>query len=217
MAQIYPSLISADIMNLRHEIELLDPYVEGYHIDVMDNHFVPNLTWGYQFINAIGQETSRILDIHLMVDDPTKWIEKLIAPPHSTITIHKESAGDIRKNIARIKNKHLNAGIAINPATSIDSIIPLLDSIDSVLVMSVQPGFSGQTFIKEVIPKIDTLIGYRQTHGLKFSIGMDGGINKQNIAALAQKGVNWFGIASAIFDQPNKVKALKELQALIHN
>ncbi len=215
MATIYPSLISSDIMNLRRVIELLDPHCDGYHLDVMDNHFVPNLTWGTQFINAIARETSKPLLVHLMVDDPTNWIKKLSLNPHSTISMHIESKGQVRRNIEQIRERNIHPNLAVNPNTEIQAIFPYLDAIDSVLIMSVKPGFSGQSFIKGTEEKLKPLIATRQTQGLNFSIGMDGGINKENIKDLANQGVELFGIASAIFDQPNYVKALNDLQKTI--
>jgi len=214
MAKIFPSLIAADLMNLRAEIEALNPHCEGYHLDVMDNHFVPNLTWGAQFINAIAKTTSRPALVHLMVDDPTNWIEKFTLPAHSSIEIHVESAGQTRKNLQRIRDLNLSPGIVINPKTEIEVIFPYLDLVDSVLLMSVEPGFSGQAFIPKVIEKIEPLVGYRETKGLKFEIGMDGGIGKENIADLTKRRIDFFGVGSGIFGQPNRVKALKELQQL---
>lgn len=212
---IFPSLISADIMNLRGEIEKLDPHCDGYHIDVMDNQFVPNLTWGSQFVNAIANTTQKPLFVHLMVKDPTNWIDELNLTQHSSIVIHIESEGIARKNLMRIKERYLNAGIALNPQSSVETIFHVLDLVDSVLLMSVEPGLSGQTFLPEVLKKIDPILGYRQAQGLKFHLAMDGGIGQNNIARLALLGVEQFGIASAIFDEPNQLKALKELYALI--
>lgn len=215
MAQLFPSLISADLMNLRAALQALDPHCDGYHLDVMDNHFVPNLTWGPQFINAIANTTAKPLLVHLMVDDPTDWLKKFTLPDHSTIIIHIESKGQIRKNLARIKEQHINAGLALNPQSSVQTLFPFLDIVDSVLIMSVEPGFSGQAFIPEVIDKLDPLRSYRETKGLKFIIGMDGGIDAHNIGQLANKGVERFSIASALFDQPNHLKALQQLYAAL--
>jgi len=214
MAEIYPSLIAGDLMNLRKEIQTLDPEADGYHIDVMDYSFVPNLTWGPEQINQIADSTEKPLYVHLMVDDPTNWIEKFSLPSHSTLGIHIESKGEIRKNLLRIKDKHLQASVVVNPETNIDLIFPYLDIIDSVLLMSVQPGFSGQPFLPSVIEKLDPLLGYRQTDSLKFKIGMDGGINKKNIMDLKKRQVDWFAVGSAIFDAPNRLKALRELKKL---
>ena len=215
MSKIYPSLIAADLMNLRAEIQNLDTECDGFHLDVMDNHFVPNLTWGPDFINQIANTTQKPLWVHLMVDDPTDWIEKFNLPSHSTIEIHIESEGHVRQNLQRIKERHLNAGIVLNPKTKVETIFPHLDLVDSVLIMSVEPGFSGQDFIPSVTEKIKSLIGYQQQDGIKFDIGMDGAIGPKNIANLQQKKVDWFAIGSSIFNQPNRVKALRELKQLL--
>lgn len=214
MADVFPSLIAADLMNLRGEIETLDPHCNGYHIDVMDGQFVSTITWGPLFISAIGRTTTNPLLVHLMVADPTDWIKTLTLPPNSSISFHIESGGNIIRNLERIREKRLKPIIAINPKTPIETIFPYLDIIDSILLMSVEPGFSGQTFLPEVMEKIKPLLGSRQTNGTTFSIGMDGGINKENIRDLAQHGVDWFAVGSAIFAQPNQVKALEELKKL---
>jgi len=215
MIKIHPSLISADLMNLRSAIQLLDPHTDGYHIDIMDNHFVPNLTWGAQFVNAIAQETAKPLTVHLMVDNPTNWIDKFTINDHSSIIIHIESKGEIRKNLETIRKRKHHPGISLNPKTPVEQIFPVLDLVDTVLIMTVEPGFSGQSFIKGTEKKVEPLVGYKQTNGLNFSIGMDGGVNKENIKLLIEKGVDWFGIASAIFNQPNYVKAFQELKKIV--
>lgn len=214
MAKVFPSLMAADIMNLRRELEILDPHCEGYHIDIMDNHFVPNLTWGPMFVEAIAKETSRPLWVQLMVDDPTNWTRGLNLPPHSIMTIHIESEGQVRRNLTRIRERNISPSIALNPKTPVEMIFPVLDLVDVVLIMSVKPGFSGQPYIFEVENKIGPLAAYRQTNDLKFTIGMDGGIDKENIGRLANKGVELFAAATAIFGQPNRVKALEELEQL---
>ena len=215
MPQLFPSLIAADLLNLRHEIELLEPHCDGFHVDIMDNHFVPNLTLGPAFVDAITATTAKPLWVQLMVTDPTEWIERLVLPANSCISIHFESEGQLRRNLTRMKEKNLLASIAINPETPVEQILHVLDLVDVVLLMSVNPGFSGQAFMPEVADKIKPLLGYRQTNGLKFIIGMDGGVGKENIGDLASKGVEWFSVGSAIFGHPNSVKAIKELRERI--
>jgi len=214
MAAIYPSLICADILNLQKEIKLLEPYCEGYHIDIMDNHFVPNLTWGSMFVNEIDKITAKPLWVHLMVDDPENWIEILSLNANSILSFHFESTQKIKTISDRIKKKNWIPSIAINPKTPVEKIFPFLDIIHHVLIMSVEPGFSGQSFIKEVVDKVDTLVSYVQMSGLKCTVAMDGGISQDNIAMLAKKGVHDFGVGSGIFSQPDKVEALKKLYKL---
>jgi len=214
MAQIFPSLTAADQLNLQRDVQLLEPYCDGFHLDVMDNHFVPNITWGADTVNAIAQLTNRNLWVHLMVTRPIDFFEKLTLKEHSIVTFHIETIGNNINIINRVKEKMLVPGIAVSPKTPVEEIFPLLDLVHHVTIMSVEPGFAGQQFLPSVLEKLERLIGYRQTSGLKFTIGMDGGINETNIADLTQRGVDVFGVASAIFGKPDPVAALKNLQKL---
>lgn len=212
MPTIYPSLIGANQLRLQEEIERLDPHSEGYHLDIMDNHFVPNLTWGTPIVNAIARVTRRTLSAHLMVDNPQEWIDILQLPPGSIFTFHIEAIGQNVNFIHQIKEKEWLVGVALSPGTDVEVIFPLLNLVDRVLIMSVEPGFAGQPFIPSVLEKIDPLIGYRESQKLDFRIAMDGGITLDNIAMLAQKGVEDFVVASAIFKNSDPIKALKLLQ-----
>jgi len=214
MAYIFPSLIAGDLLNLQKEIEALDPYVDGYHLDIMDNHFVPNLTWGPMFINAIAKSTYRTLWVHLMVDNPMGWANLLFLPPGSIYTFHIEAEKEIPKLIKQIKEKKWLVSIAINPQTSVEEMFPLLNILDQVLIMSVEPGFSGQDFLPKMVEKVERLAAYRDTSGSSFHIGIDGGVDKANINMLTQKGVNDFAIANGIFKASNPVIRLQELRSL---
>ncbi len=212
--KIYPSLISADLLRLKEVITLLDNHCDGYHLDVMDDHFVPNLTWGPMFINAIAADTTLPLQVHLMVTDPATWLSRLDLCDKDSIIFHIEAMETIEQAIELIKDIHdqgIRAGIALNPATEVTRIKGLLPQVDEVLVMSVNPGFSGQAFI-DVTNKIDELKDIRLYENLTFEIGMDGGINKNNIPILKQHGVEFVGIASAIFSEIDLVKAVKNLR-----
>ncbi|MCK4650749.1 ribulose-phosphate 3-epimerase [Candidatus Babeliales bacterium] len=213
--EIFPSLISSDILNLEKTIKLLDPHCHGYHIDVMDDHFVPNLTWGSCFVNAISKVTDLPLHVHLMVDDPIKWIDRLDLNPSNIFIFHIEpflsSLQECRNFIKDLKVKNCRVGIAINPDTKVENIFDFLNDLDHVLIMSVKPGFSGQKFMIEVLNKVEPLLEKRRDEDLSFSLGMDGGIDKSNIARLADIGVEQVGIASAIFDQKDWIKSLGEL------
>jgi len=211
MVEIFPSLISSDLLNLQKEIEILDSHCHGYHIDVMDDHFVPNLTWGTQFVEAIDKATAKPLWVHLMVDDPRRWVKILSLNANSIISFHIESSKETRTILDLIKKKNIVPSIAINPKTPIETIFPFLDILPHVLVMSVEPGFSGQSFLPEVVQKVDLLRGYCQSRGFKCKIGMDGGIGKENISMLCKKGVEHFGIGSAIFEEKDRVGAINNL------
>lgn len=214
MKQIYPSLISADLLNLGSVIKNFNPVCDGFHIDIMDNHFVPNLTWGADLTNAISRASHKPLWVHLMVEKPDEWLPILDLTPGSILTFHFESNSEKIRLIHRIKEKNLKAGIAINPKTSVEQILPFADLVDQILVMSVEPGFSGQDFNPDVLAKLDPLLFLRKAQQLNFTIAMDGGINAKNIHMLAQKGVDEFGVASAIFNDPNPIAAYEKLKKL---
>ncbi len=212
--EIFPSLISADLLNLEKVIKELDPYCDGYHIDVMDDHFVPNLTWGPAFVQGILNISKLPLHIHFMVTSPEKWLTRIKFRPQDVFIFHYESTLEqevILRLIDAIKVLGCKVGIAINPKTPVSKIFDYVDNIDHVLIMSVEPGFSGQKFMPEVINKVESLINQRESMNLNFKIGMDGGIVKENLKMLSEKGVDQFGIASAIFSDKNPVKKLKDL------
>ncbi|MCB9493286.1 MAG: ribulose-phosphate 3-epimerase [Epsilonproteobacteria bacterium] len=216
--EIYPSLISSDLLNIKTTLELLDPHVHGYHIDVMDDHFVPNLTWGPAFINAIRQATQLPLHIHYMVDNPEAWIGRHGLYQNDTALFHYESFShdsDRKAFFSNIKthSKH-QIGIVINPETPIQNAFPYLQFVDNVLIMSVQPGFSGQSFMPEVMGKVSPLLEERKSQQHTFIVSMDGGINTTNIAQLAKNGVEQVGMANALFGQDDPVKACNELYRL---
>ena len=212
--EIFPSLISADILNLEKVIKSLDPHCNGYHIDVMDDHFVPNLTWGPMFVNSISKITNLPLHVHLMVDNPSVWIDRVLLDEKDIFIFHIEAFNDSERMenlIQDVKNKGWKVGIALNPKTDIKLVFDYLKDLDHVLIMSVEPGFSGQKFIQKVLLKIEPLIKKREELNLAFKIGMDGGIGSENIKELSEMGIDQFGIASVIFSKKDIIKALQEL------
>jgi len=215
MKAIYPSLMAADLMNLQSEINRLDNYCAGYHIDIMDGQFVPNITFGSATANSIAQSTYKKTWVQLLVERPEDWLDKLFLPAGSIVSFHIESEGEKIKTINRIKEKNWEPSIAISPKTNVDETFTYLNLISQVLVMSVTPGFSGQPFLPDMTSKVDRLVGYRETSGLEFRIGMDGGIDKENIVMLKDHGVDDFVVGSGIFDNDDPVAALKELDSLI--
>jgi ribulose-phosphate 3-epimerase len=212
--EILPSLISGDILNLENTIKMLCNHCDGFHIDVMDDHFVSNLTWGPAFVNAIAQKTTLPLHVHLMVDNPVTWVDRIKLRQNDIFIFHLEAALDFQEVgdiIEATKKVGWRVGIAIKPKTEISHIFEFLDKLDHVLIMSVNPGFSGQKFMPEVVKKIEPLIKKRKEMHLNFTIGMDGGIDATNIKFLSNSGVDQFGVASAIFGHSDSVNALQEL------
>jgi len=214
MVCIYPSLIAADPLCLKNEIQLLTPYCAGFHLDIMDNHFVPNITWGPYTVNAIAQ-LGKPVWIHLMIEKPDLFYEKLLLISGSLVSFHIESNIDIFKFIKIIKEKKHKASIAISPKTPISEAVPFLNDIDQVLVMSVEPGFSGQPFLKASLDRVSELVLYRQKYNATFRIGIDGGIDETNIELVVKKGVDDCAIGSGIFQQSDYVAALQRLQGLV--
>lgn len=208
---IFPSLISADVLNLQKVITLLEPHCDGFHIDVMDYHFVPNLTWGPHVINAIARATTKPLVVHLMIEQPDRFIHLLTLRPHDTISFHIESTKKISETINSIKEMNLGVSIAIKPKTPLEQLYSYVGTVDQILLMSVEPGFSGQRFLPDSIERLKQLTAYRKEKNLPFTISMDGGITQENIDILARNGCNQVGVASAIFDTSDPIQALKAL------
>ena len=216
---IYPSLISSDVLNLEKTIHIMDPHCVGYHLDVMDGHFVPNITWGPAFINAIRAKTKRLLHVHLMVTTPLDWLAALKLEPTDFVIIHLESFSSLqacKEALIHIRSYEYQVGLAINPSTKIQDLAPLVDLVDTVLLMSVKPGFSGQQFIPESIFRLQELIKMRAQKIATFTIGVDGGINEFTLPLLAPYAIDYIAIASALFSAPDLLHALKNLSELTH-
>lgn len=216
--KIYPSLISAPhLLNLEQTITELDPLSHGYHIDVMDDHFVPNLTWGPAFVNAIIAATKRPVNVHLMVSQPERWIDRLSLRSEDLFIFHYEACSSINQMqeiLSALKKKSIRSGIALKPETPVTVVEPLLASVDSVLLMSVQPGFSGQPFMHEIVQKIPQLVSLQQLKKSSCTIGIDGGVVAENIPMLRDLGVDYAAVATAIFGTSDSVRALHELVKL---
>ena len=199
--KIFPSLISADILDLKNVIHALNDHCDGYHIDVMDDHFVPNLTWGPAFVKAIMKETNLPIHLHLMVDNPEKWIDRIALREDDIFIFHVEALKNIDVIDFLKKINGCKKGIALNPETAVKNIFDVLEALDHVLIMSVNPGFSGQKFIPDVVEKVKTLKKMREEKSLQFTIGIDGGINSENIKMVVDAGADEVGAASAIFSR----------------
>lgn len=178
MKIISPSILACDFLNLENELNLLNNTdCEYLHLDVMDGHFVNNLTFGYQLISCIRTKTNKVLDVHLMISNPTRYLEEYINAGSDIITIHLEIKEDINNIIDIIKSNNKKVGIAIKPDTDLDLLTPYLDKIDLVLVMSVNPGFGGQSFIKSSTNRIKHLVKLREENNYNYVINVDGGVN----------------------------------------
>lgn len=220
--RIFASLIAADLLNLQREIQLIDPYVDGYHIDIMDGHFVPNLTWGAMFVDAISSITTKSLWIHLMVDNPLWWIEILKMPDDTLVSFHIESIKGVELCVKSIKEKKWMPSLAVSPKTPISETFPFFNIVDHILIMSVDPGFSGQSFISHMQQKINPVLDafckrarIPKSGENRGTIAFDGGINLENIGTLFRQGVTDFAIANAIFASRNTRDAVIRLRELV--
>lgn len=210
MKKILPSILSADFSNLGKEIiEMENIGVDMFHIDVMDGHFVPNISFAFPIINSIRKITNKIFDVHLMIDNPENYVERICDSGADMISFHIESTNHADRVIQLIKNKGKKVGIAINPQTSVDSIIYLLSIVDYVLVMSVNPGFGGQKFISYVLDKINILDSIRKEKKYNFLIEVDGGINIETSKICRDKGADLLVCGSFLFASDDKKNTYK--------
>lgn len=209
-----PSILSADFSRLGEEVEAVEKAGGDWiHVDVMDGHFVPNLTIGPVVVEALRPRTHLPLDCHLMVSDPGLWIGDFVRAGADLITIHAEATVHLHRAVCQIREAGCKAGVSINPATSLTAIEEILDYVDLVLVMSVNPGFGGQEFIETSADKIARLADARD--GRKFLIEVDGGVKPENAGALREAGADVFVAGSAIFAAPDRAEAIRELKAAI--
>ena len=202
--QISPSILSADFSQLGNEIKKLEESgADMIHVDVMDGHFVPNLTIGPPVIKALKKKSSILFDVHLMISPVHKYIEDYALAGADIITIHPEATEDLNSSILKIKELKKKVGVSLNPKTKINTIIEHLDKIDLVLIMSVNPGFGGQKFMPEVLDKIVKLKKIQSEKKIDFDIEIDGGINFDNYRAAIEAGANILVSGTTIFKSNN--------------
>ena len=202
--QISPSILSADFSQLGNEIKRLENGgADMIHVDVMDGHFVPNLTIGPPVIKALKKHSSILFDVHLMISPVHKYIEAYADAGADIITIHPEATDNLQLSISKIKELNKKVGVSLNPETKIDIILDILNQIDLVLIMSVNPGFGGQKFMPEVLTKIQQLKKIQEEKGLDFDIEIDGGINFDNCKTAIKAGANILVSGTTIFKSNN--------------
>lgn len=213
MIKIAPSILAADFSKLAEEVQEVERAgAELIHIDVMDGHFVPNITMGPIVVEALRPVTSLPLDVHLMIENPDQYIEIFAKAGADYITVHVEACPHLHRTIQLIRSFGVKPGVVLNPHTPVESIQHVLDEIDMVLFMTVNPGFGGQKFIHSVIPKVKQLSDIIKEKGLTIEIEIDGGINAETIVPCAQAGASIFVAGSAIYSQSDRSKALQEIK-----
>ncbi len=213
MTKIFPSLLSADFLNLKQEmIELERAGVDALHFDVMDGQFVPNISIGFPILEAVRSATSLPIDVHLMINNPEQYIDTFIDKGANKLSVHYEATPNIHRIVQRIKNRGVEAGVVINPGTPISALDTLLDEVDYVLIMSVNPGFGGQKFIPSSLRKIAQLKEQRNQRELDFKIEVDGGVNAETATQVIEAGADWLVAGSYFFNQQNYQQATQILK-----
>ncbi|MBR2750876.1 MAG: ribulose-phosphate 3-epimerase [Clostridiales bacterium] len=209
--EINPSILSADFGHLADEIQKVEKDTTFLHIDVMDGHYVPNITFGVPVVKAIRSETNLIFDVHLMITDPMAFVEAFAEAGADMITFHVETVDDPEKVISKIRSLGKRAGMAIHPDTPIEKILPYVEKCDLILIMSVRPGFGGQHFMEEALERIAAVRKVVDEKDLKTIISVDGGICNETIDRVVKAGANLLVAGSAVFSNDDHSKAIKEL------
>ncbi len=212
---IAPSLLSCDFSRFGEEIARMDKAgADMMHLDIMDAHFVPNLTFGAPVIKFVRKYSDKPFDVHLMISEPLKYIEDFAKAGADIITFHVESDSDIKETIDKIKSFGIKAGLVIKPNTPVEEVFPYLADLYMVLVMTVEPGFGGQSFMADMMPKVEALKAKREELSLDFLIEADGGISDETIATAAKAGVDVAVAGTAVFKAEDAAKKISELKAL---
>ena len=215
MIKISPSVLASDFSNLGEESIRMEKAGANYlHLDVMDGHFVPNISFGAPVIASIRKHTSLVFDVHLMISDPLKYAEDFAKAGADIITFHLESESDTEQTIEKIRSLGCKVGISLKPKTPASAVFEYLDRLDMVLVMTVEPGFGGQSFMSDMLPKIEEIKGEINKRKLKVDIQVDGGVDENTISLCSKAGANVFVAGSAIFKAPD---AKEKISKLIEN
>jgi len=215
MKKIAPSILSADFSRLGDEIRAIEAAGADYvHIDVMDGHFVPNITIGPLIVDAVRKVTSLTLDVHLMIENPDRYIPDFAAAGADIIVVHAEATSHLHRSIQLIKSLGKKAGVSLNPATPLNALDYVIEDLDLVLLMTVNPGFGGQSFIDACLPKIHSLRAMLDRRGSEAELEVDGGVKPANIARISHAGADVFVAGSAVFGASDYAATISEMKRL---
>lgn len=213
MFYVAPSLLAADFSDLKGEIKRMEEAGANYlHLDVMDGHFVPNISYGAPVISSIRKHTQLIFDVHLMISDPLKYVDSFIKAGADIITFHYEAVENPMDVLKAIQAKHIPCGIAISPKTPVDVVLPFVGVADMILVMTVEPGFGGQSFMPECLDKVRILRREALARGIDFAIEVDGGINAENAVHCTEAGANILVAGSSLFKTKKPKTVIQQMR-----
>ena len=215
MFKLSPSILSADFSQLGKQVALIEKGgADLIHVDVMDGHFVPNISFGAAVMKSVRESTNLNFDVHLMIEEPDLYIDDFLTDKTEYITVHQEACRHLHRTIGHIKSLGIKAGVSLNPATPIETLTEIISDVDLILLMSVNPGFGGQKFIQGTLDKIRRLSEMRKSTGTGFMIEVDGGVNLENAASLIEAGADILVAGSAVFGAEDIVERIREINKL---
>lgn len=213
MVRIAPSMLSADFLHLEKDVEMVNRYADIFHLDIMDGVFVPNLSYGFPIVEAIASKAEKPLDVHLMIINPEKYVERFAKAGADMISFHLNATEKPEEVLALIRSFGCKAGLVINPDIEVESLFPYLEQADNILLMSVFAGFGGQKFIEETYGRVERLKAEIDRRGLNLPIEVDGGVSPSNAAALIAKGAEILVAGSAVFKSTDPAATIASMKA----